>query len=133
MPLFSVPKFIERESPIVGPLTFKQFIFILCTVAIGFIIYRTFPFFLSLPLLVILGALGFSLAFLKIGEIPFYKILLEGLTFFFRPKRLYWGKKKREVSIVSERMELKKEEKVPLKIKRGGKLKETTIQIETKK
>jgi hypothetical protein len=133
MPLFSVPKFIERESPIVGPLTFKQFIFILVTVVIGFIIYRTFPFFLSLPLLVILGALGFSLAFLKIREIPFYKILLEGLTFFFKPKRLYWGKKKREVSIVSERMELKKEEKVPLKIKRGGKLKETTIQIETKK
>jgi hypothetical protein len=132
MPLFSVPQFIESETPIVGPLTFRQFIILLITVAVCFIIYQTLPRFISISLLIIAGAFGLSLAFLKIGEIPFYKVFLEGLYFILRPKRFSWGKGGGK-SIVLEKMELKKEEKGEIKVKRESKLKETAIKIETKK
>jgi len=132
MPLFSVPQFIESETPIVGPLTFRQFIILLITVAVCFIIYQTLPRFISIFLLIITGAFGLSLAFLKIGEIPFYKVFLEGLSFIFRPKRFSWGKGGGK-SIVFEKMELKKEEKGEIKVKRESKLRETATKIETKK
>jgi hypothetical protein len=132
MPLFSVPQFIERETPIVGPLTFRQFILILITVATCFLIYQTLPRFLSIPLLIIGGAFGLSLSFLKIGEIPFYKFFLGGLNFIFRPKRFSWGKGGGK-SIVFEKVELKKEEKGEIKLKRESKLKEIATKIETKK
>jgi hypothetical protein len=93
MPLFPVPKFTEMETKIVGPLTFRQFLFALFTVLVCFLLYRLFPRFLSLFLILIVGALGFALTFLKIGNIPFYQVFFEGLTFFFQPKRLSWGKK----------------------------------------
>jgi len=133
MPLFSVPQFIERETPIIGSLTFKQFIFILITGAICFILYNILPKFLALPLVLIVGMFGLALAFLKIGQIPFYKILVDGLTFFSRPKKFSWGGKSEISSPVFEKMEFKKEEKTKIKTKFGGKLKETIIQIETKK
>jgi hypothetical protein len=133
MPLFPVPKFIERESPIVGPLTFKQFIFILVTVLVCFILYHLLPRFLSLPLLIIVGAFGLALAFFKIGEIPFYQVLAESLNFFLQPKQLSWGKKRRGETFAFKEMQLKKEEKVPIKTKRESKLRETAIKIETKK
>jgi hypothetical protein len=132
MPIFNVPQFIERETPIVGPLTFRQFIIILITVAVCFLLYQTLPRFLSIPLLIIGGAFGLSLSLLKIGEIPFYKVFLEGLSFIFRPKRFSWGKGGRK-SIVFEKVELKKEEKGEIKLKRESKLKEIATKIETKK
>jgi len=133
MPLFSIPQFIERETPIIGPLTLKQFIFILVFGAICFTLYNLFPKFLALPLVFIVGLFGISLAFLKIGQIPFYKILLDGLAFFSKPKKFTWGKRGTITSPIFEKIEFKKEEKVKVKLKMGGKLKETVVQVETKK
>jgi hypothetical protein len=133
MPLFPVPKFIERESPVVGPLTFRQFVFVLATVAICFILYHLLPRLLSLPLIIIVGAFGLALGFWKVGEIPFYRIFFEGLTFFFQPKRLSWGKKGGEEAFAFKKLELKKEEKIPIKLKKEGGLKETMVKIVTKK
>ncbi len=133
MALFPVPKFIERESPIVGPLTFKQFIFVLVTVAVCFILYNFLPRFLAFTLIIIVGAFGVALAFLKVGGIPFYQVLLEQLTFLFGPKRFSWGRGRGGKAAGFKRIELKKEEKIPMKLKKESKLKETVIKIETKK
>jgi hypothetical protein len=133
MPLFTVPKFTEMETKLVGPLTFKQFVFILGTAAICFLVYRLVPHFLSLPLVIIIAALGFALAFLKIGEIPFYQMFLDGLKFLATPRILFWGKKgKREITPWKE-MEIKKEEKGQLKIKKESELKNLLVKVETKK
>lgn len=91
---YQVPKFIEIESKIIGPLTLKQFIYLL----IGAGICAIFYLFLELWLVIILGIfiMGFcaTLAFLKINSQPFPQVLKSMLHFGFGPKKYYWKKKK---------------------------------------
>lgn len=133
MPLYTVPKFTEMETKIAGPLTFKQLVFLLATGGICFLIYATLPRPFSLFLILIVAILGLALAFLKVGEIPFYKVALDSLIFFIRPKTLFWGGKQKTSPFTLREMEIKKEEKQPIKLKRVGKLKEITVKVLTKK
>jgi hypothetical protein len=132
MQLFSVPQFIEMEGKVVGPLTLKQFLFILAMVGISFILYKSLPKILSIPLIIVTIASGISFAFLKIKEIPFYKIVLDAINFIFVQKRFVWGKGRGEYATL-EKVEFKKEKKFEPKLKTEGKLKDFLIQIETKK
>ena len=132
MQLFSVPQFIEMEGKVVGPLTLKQFLFILAMVGISFILYKSLPKILSIPLIIVTIASGISFAFLKIKEIPFYKIVLDAINFIFVQKRFVWGKGGGEYGTL-EKVEFKKEKRVEPRLKTEGKLRDFLIQIETKK
>ena len=72
---FQVPQFIEVEDKIFGPLTFKQFIYVAGGVGISVILFTLLPKFiailLSLPILAFAGAL----AFYKINNAPFVKVV----------------------------------------------------------
>lgn len=134
MPLYTVPKFTEMETKIVGPLTFRQVIFIFATVGICFILYNILPKFLALPLIFLVGGFGIALAFFKIGGIPLHEMVLAGFLFRFFPREFRWGGKKgKEEPFTLKEIELKKEEKGEIKLKRESKLKEILIKTETKK
>lgn len=88
-----MPQFIERETKIVGPLTFKQFGFIGGAGAVIFILY----FFVKIPLLFIplalaVAGIGLTLAFVKIGAKTFPEFLLSMLQFTAGPKTYIWRK-----------------------------------------
>jgi hypothetical protein len=91
---FTVPQFIERESPVAGPLTFKQLILvggaaILCVV-LHFII-DNFVLFVILSIFT-LGT-GAAMAFLKIEGFSIPVILANLLKFNASPKIYLWSKK----------------------------------------
>ena len=132
MPLFPVPKFIEMETKILGPLVFKQVVFILITLAVCLLAIKTLPRFLAN--LVIFGALalGLSLAFLKIDEIPFSQYFFEGISFLFSPRKFAWGGKGKEDFAFKE-IELKKENKNQIKMKKESSLEKTIVKIKTKR
>lgn len=90
---FSVPQFIEKEPRIVGPLTFKQFIFI--GVAGGFCLFIHFfvPLSVFILLTVFLMPIAFALAFFKIGKITLPVFIKNFVIFLFRPKIYLWQKK----------------------------------------
>ncbi len=131
---FTVPQFIEHEAKIVGPLTFRQFIFIGVAGAIGFILYFTVPFSIFLIACFILGGGAIALAFLKIGGKPLPAVLGNFLKFNLSPKIYIW--RKTEVPIkVFKKEEVKKEEieeELPLKIAEKSQLKKIKTKIETK-
>ena len=87
-----VPQFIEVEDKIFGPLTAKQFFYILGGGAIIFIMYV----FLQLWLVIILGApvaaFVASLAFLKIIGMPFIKMLAAALNYSSSARLYLWRK-----------------------------------------
>lgn len=94
---FQVPQFIEVESKIFGPLTLKQFIFLIGGAGIIFIMYAFFgSFFLAL----IFGApfmiLALALAFYKVNNQPFIKILENAFNYFISGKIYVWNKSERE-------------------------------------
>jgi len=131
---FTVPQFIEHEAKIVGPLTFKQFIFIGMAGAVGFILYFTAPFYIFLIACLILGGGAVALAFLKIGGRDLPTVLGNSLKFLISPKMYIWRKKEAPVRGFKKE-EIKKEvpeEGLPLKIAEKSQLKKLRTQIETK-
>jgi len=131
---FTVPQFIEHEAKIVGPLTFKQFIFIGMAGAVGFILYFTAPFYIFLIACLILGGGAVALAFLKIGGRDLPTVLGNSLKFLISPKMYIWRKKEAPVKVFKKE-EIKKgvpEEGLPLKIAEKSQLKKLRTQIETK-
>lgn len=134
---FTVPQFIEHEAKIIGPLTFKQFVFIGAAGAICFVFYFTigqgnFLLFLVLSIL-ILGA-GAGLAFLKIGGRGLPTILANFFRFILDSKMYIWKKGRTSIAPF-KRIEIKKEVKegeLPLKTAEASQLKKIRTQIETK-
>jgi len=131
---FTVPQFIEHEAKIVGPLTFRQFIFIGVAGAVGFILYFTVPFPVFLIACFILGGGAIALAFLKIGGKPLPAVLGNFLKFNLSPKIYIWRKAEAPIKVFKKE-EVKKEEteeELPLKIAEKSQLKRIKTQIETK-
>ncbi len=93
MDQFTVPQFIEHEAKIVGPLTFKQFIFIGVAGAICFVFYFTVPFFIFILLSIVIMPGGFALAFLKNGGQSLPVILKNFFGFSISPKIYLWRQK----------------------------------------
>ena len=131
---FTVPKFIEHEAKIVGPLTFKQFIYIGMTGGICFILYFTVPFSIFLIACLILGSGAIALAFLKIGGRTLPTILGNFLKFKISPRMYIWKKTGASIKVFKkEKIKKEEEEKeLPLKIAEKSQLKKLRTQIETK-
>lgn len=130
---FTVPKFIEHEAKIVGPLTFRQFIFIGMAGGICFILYFTVPFSIFLPAVLVLGGGAIALAFLKIGGRSLPTILGNFLKFSISPKMFIWRKVEVPIKIFKkEKIKKEKvEEELPLKIAEKSQLKKLRTKIET--
>ncbi len=65
MDQFTIPQFIEHEAKIVGPLTFRQFIYVGVAGAICFVFYFTVPFYFFVLGAIIAMFFGVVLAFGK--------------------------------------------------------------------
>lgn len=93
--MFNVPQFINIEDKIIGPLGWKQ---ILWLIGLGGILFVLYSFVESRVLIVIsipISALFIALAFFKPYGQPFIKVILFVVTYFFKPKVYIW---KRETS-----------------------------------
>lgn len=87
---YQVPQFIEVESKIVGPFTFKQFLYIagatgMCVILFAYVSIL-FAVLLSIPIVVFAAAL----AFYKVNGKPFIEVIEAGLNYYTRAKLLLW-------------------------------------------
>lgn len=136
---FTVPQFIEKEAKIVGPFTFKQFIFIGIAGGLCVFLFFTVPFSLFLILAIFLLGGAFALAFFKIQRVSLPVFIKNLFSFLFKPKIYLWKKKgsppkflRKEKPETKIREEEKEGRKSKLKIIRGGRLHELLTRIETK-
>lgn len=88
---FQVPQFIEVEDKIVGPLTFKQFVFIAGGLGMAYVFWRLLPLIAAAPLIV--GILGFAaaLAFFEVNGRPFLLSLEHAFYYILHPKLYLWN------------------------------------------
>ncbi len=89
---YQVPQFIEVEDKIIGPLTIKQFIYLVGGAGMSFIIYTYLPIYIALILIAGIIPLALALAFYKINNKPFIDFL-ESAFLFYTKKNLYIWKK----------------------------------------
>ena len=87
---FQVPQFIEIEDKIFGPLTFKQFIYVVGGAGAVFIIYHFLPFLIAVPLIIGVASLSLSLAFYKVNNRPFAFTLESALKYLLSNKLYIW-------------------------------------------
>ena len=90
---FTVPQFIEHEAKIIGPLTFKQFIFVGIAGGFGFVLYFNAPFLIFLISVIFLAVVSLSLAFVRIGGRTLPAILANLFRFLIGPKKYIWKQK----------------------------------------
>jgi len=131
---FTVPQFIEHEAKIVGPLTFRQFIFIAIAGAICLFIYSIAPFYLFVIACVVFGGSALALAFLKVQGRSLPVVLSNLLRFNFAPKMYLWKKSQVPIKILKKETvkQPEKEQETPLKIAEKSQLKKLRTEIETK-
>ncbi|MBI2020992.1 PrgI family protein [Candidatus Giovannonibacteria bacterium] len=106
---YQVPQFIEVEDKIFGPLTGKQFFYILGGGAIIFIMYIYLQLWVVILFGIPVAGLTASLAFLKINGMPFIKVLNNAVGYAVS-SRLYLWKKSTKLS-ASLKFETKSGEK----------------------
>ena len=90
---FQVPQFIEVEDKIFGPLTFKQFIYVVGGAGLGYIMWRVFPFYIGAPLAAGAAGSGAALAFLKYNGQPLILGVENAFYYLVRGKLYLWSSK----------------------------------------
>ena len=130
---FTVPQFIEREAKIIGPLTFKQFIYVGSAGLACFIIYFSFSFDIFLMSCIFIGGTASAFAFLKIDGIPLTKFIWNFFKYSLSPKVYLWKKGKLGATDIQEKISMKEEETEEISLNIGGKgnLKNIKTKIET--
>jgi len=117
---FEVPQFIQREMKIVGPLTFKQFLFVAagalgCGLLYIFLMQRSFFLFIVSSLIVMVG--GLALAFIRIEGIALPTLITHFFLFLASKKTYLWKKKTFAPRLIEVKKEpAKKAEKKPVSV-----------------
>ena len=131
---YAVPQFVEIEDKVIGPLSVKQFAYVLggglFLVAMSSIVDTALLIFLA----VIVAAIVVPLAFLKINGRPLPKVVVSLSTFFTKPQVRLWAKdlstKHIAISDLAQRVEPKREGP-RIKALDRSRLAELSLQLDT--
>ncbi len=93
---FQVPQFIEVEDKIFGPLTFKQFIYLLGGAGGAYILWRMLPLIVAGPLVLAVAALAGALAFFQVNGRPFILSLESAFYYTLHSKLYLWNNEKKK-------------------------------------
>jgi len=89
---YQVPQFIEVESKIFGPLTLKQFIYLVGGAGTLFLLYIVLPIWLVFLIGLPIALLAVALAFYKINNQPFIIVLENGFKYLVSSRLYLWKK-----------------------------------------
>lgn len=88
---FRVPQFIDIEDKVIGPLTLKQFGYVVGAGGISFIIWTFIPVhFLAVLVIAPVAGLFLALAFVKYNNRPFGDFLESAFTYYTGAKVYTW-------------------------------------------
>ena len=87
---YSVPQFIEVEDKIIGPLTMKQFLWLLVGGGIIFILYFLLKFGIWIALSIFISGIFAALAFFRIYNMPLHAFLASFVRYSLMPQIFLW-------------------------------------------
>ena len=135
MARYRVPKFIEKEPKIIGPMTFKQFAYIGVAGLISAVLYFTLPLVPFFLLAILLFGAGIALAFITVGGKSLPEIILHSVSFLFSSKIYLWKQKQSTPKVIKKREKKKKTHKEtnqsPLRMTQESRLKEMETKVKT--
>lgn len=96
---FEVPQFIEVEAKIVGPLTWRQFIYVAGGIGTLVLLYLMAPFIIFVIFGIPVAVMAGSLAFHRVNNRPF-SVFLESAFSYLTKSKLYLWKREEMQSII---------------------------------
>lgn len=100
---YQLPQFIEVEDKIIGPFTFRQFVYIAGGAGLCYMAYALARQIFSLPLFIALippipiAIFAFALAFYKVNNRPFITVVESAMKYYSGGRLYLWRKEAREV------------------------------------
>jgi len=110
---FQVPQFIDVEDKIFGPFTFKQFVYLLGGGGISFVLFKILPLFVAVIFIAPIVGLSLGLAFYKVNNKPFIRVLEAGFKYGVKPKLYVWHKKERKAVAKEDKEKEEAQIKIP--------------------
>ncbi len=92
---FIVPQFIDVEDKVIGPFSFKQFLYLSGGAGLAFALFKLLPGVLGLPLGLGALALALALTFYKVNGKPFI-FVLQAFVFYAIQSKLYIWRQQRK-------------------------------------
>ena len=129
---FTVPKFLERESKIVGFLTFKQMIYLGIVGLIFVFLWFIVSHGLFFVLLGVLGSSAVALFLVKIKGVPLNELLIKYFSFLGKTKVYIWRKKESltPIKVVKIKKQKEKKEETRLKLAPESKIRKLSSELE---
>ncbi|MBI3305449.1 PrgI family protein [Candidatus Parcubacteria bacterium] len=87
---FQVPQFIDVEDRVVGPLTWRQFVYVAGAGGILFLLWLILEVAVWVIAAVLIGGFALVAAFLKVNGRPFLLFLASVFGFAAKPRRYIW-------------------------------------------
>lgn len=115
MATFQVPQFIDIEDKIIGPISLRQFLILVITAAIVFLLFKVLQIWLWIIVGGSVGALGMALAFLKINGQNFSRVALNFLRYMINPRLYVWQRSGQKRTLVKEQPKIVKKEETTKK------------------
>lgn len=100
---FQVPQFTEVEDKIIGPLTFKQFIYLAGAVGMASLLFYLLPRFIAIVFALPVVGFGALLAFYKINGQPFIKVVESFVKYSLTGKLYLWKHERKAPSTKDKR------------------------------
>lgn len=117
---FRVPQNIDLEDKVIGPMTLKQFVYVLAGGMLDYVCFLIFDTTLFILLALPITLFFLAMAFAKVQDQPFPKFLQNFIIFLFIPKQRVWNKKAKPVKLVSKKLDDNTEQKFePKDVKTG--------------
>ncbi len=98
---FLVPQFIEVEDKLFGPLSFKQFVYLVGSFGFAGAVYAMYGVFLAILLGGPIVAFGLALAFYRINDRPFIYLLQSILNYAMHHNLYLWKKETKQARPVA--------------------------------
>ena len=92
---FQVPQFIEVEDKIIGPLTFKQFVYVAGAAGMSYVAWSMLPKFIAIMVIPAVMGGGAALAFLQWNGRPFILALESGFYYLINSKLYLWSSQRK--------------------------------------
>ncbi len=90
---FQVPQFIDIEDKLLGPLTFKQFIYLLGGGGAAFVLFKLLPNLIAFLIAAPVVGFALALAFYKINDRPFIMIVESWVAYKMGAKLYTWKRR----------------------------------------
>jgi hypothetical protein len=100
---FQIPQFIEVEDKIFGPLTFRQFVYVVGGAGSAYLIARVLPLYIAFPFMIGFAGLAAALAFYKFNGRPFIVALEYGFSYLIHPKLYLWNNERKRQTVSAKR------------------------------